>query len=519
MTPQTHGRFVPHLLGQWPPWAVRRFLIYDVLLHEIGHLQVVDPKASRLKRKFASETRAQEFADELRRTLYSALSIVGWVLAWHLAGCDPDLVEHRRAVAQKGGAIESQHEIAGVAKRSRTWTVVGDVAELLEDPPRCDVLRHDGGVQAIEHQRSERKRVDHQREPRPEPFALRARRGDQERELARTVGDCPEVAIAGEHAVAHQQEPMRAGFAEDRVVLLHVGSGEGRGMPEQACVVRIVIGRRERGRVGADLAVIGLERDQLAGGRRPGEAVCGHVARSLPGLRYALSVSRALVLILAASVMGAACGSREPSQRTREGTYEGRTIAPACSHLGAAWLDRPEREAREQPERVVDALKLVPGMTVADVGAGTGYFTVRLARRVGPTGRVIATEIQPDMLRTIDARLGRERITNVELVPATASAAALPARCCDLVLLVDVYHELADPPAILAGIRRALKPTGRLVLVEYRGEDPRVPINPEHRMTLAQIKKELEPSGFRFVDSLEFLPDQRIVIFTRDDAM
>ncbi len=192
-------------------------------------------------------------------------------------------------------------------------------------------------------------------------------------------------------------------------------------------------------------------------------------------------------------------------------------IADLCT--GAAWLDRPDRDEREQPERVLDALALAPGMTVADVGAGTGYFTVRLARRVGPTGHVYATEISPEMLRLVDARVSRERLPNVQLGLATATDAKLPARCCDLVLLVDVYHELTDPPAVMAGIRRALKEAGRLVLVEYRGEDAQLAIKPEHKMTLARLRAELEPMGFAFAQSLEFLPDQRIVIFTRDDAL
>ncbi len=202
-----------------------------------------------------------------------------------------------------------------------------------------------------------------------------------------------------------------------------------------------------------------------------------------------------------------------------DSTYEGRRIAGTCSYLGADWLDRPERAQREQPEKVLDLLGITRGMTVADVGAGTGYFTVRLARRVGANGSVLATEVQREMLAMLDARLVREKLDNVRLIPATEHQARLPERCCDLVLLVDVYHELSDPAGIMAGIRRALRDHGRLVLVEYRGEDPKVPIKPEHKMTLAQIRKELEPLGFAFVKSLEDLPDQRIVIFTRDDAI
>ena len=189
--------------------------------------------------------------------------------------------------------------------------------------------------------------------------------------------------------------------------------------------------------------------------------------------------------------------------------YRGRTIAQTCSYLGAEWLDRPDREAREQPDKVLDALKLTPDMTVADVGAGTGYFTVRIAKRVA---KVYATDAQPEMIELLRKRVAGA--PNVEPVLAGEHDAGLPERCCDLEILVDVYHELSDPPAVVAGLRRALKPDGRLVLVEYRGEDPAVAIKPAHKMTLAQIRSELEPLGFRFVDSLEILPDQRVVIFT-----
>jgi ubiquinone/menaquinone biosynthesis C-methylase UbiE len=180
------------------------------------------------------------------------------------------------------------------------------------------------------------------------------------------------------------------------------------------------------------------------------------------------------------------------------------------SYLGADWLDRSDREAREQPEVVLDALKLAPDSTAADVGAGTGYFTVRMAKRVR---RVHATDLQPEMLKLLDQRLATEHVTNVVTHAATDHDAGLPAACCDLVLMVDVYHELSDPPGVVGSIRRALRPHGRLVLVEYRGEDPAVAIKPEHKMTLPQIKKELDGLGFHFVESLEMLPDQRVVIF------
>jgi len=193
----------------------------------------------------------------------------------------------------------------------------------------------------------------------------------------------------------------------------------------------------------------------------------------------------------------------------------GRTLAQTMSYRGADWLDRPDRDAREQPEHVLDVLGIPPGATVADVGAGTGYFSLRLARRVGPAGRVLATDLQPEMLAMLRARLSDAGLTNVVPVLATAGDVHLPRGEVDLVLMVDVYHELSDPKGTLAQIRDALRPDGRLALVEYRGEDPEVPIKPEHKMTLTQIQRELHASGFFFERSDESLPDQRIVVFRR----
>jgi ubiquinone/menaquinone biosynthesis C-methylase UbiE len=219
--------------------------------------------------------------------------------------------------------------------------------------------------------------------------------------------------------------------------------------------------------------------------------------------------------------LACACSSSTPSPSDKPAAdtraqYEGRPIADTCSYLGADWLDRADREAREQPEKVLDYLAIAPSSTVADVGAGTGYFTVRMAKRAK---EVLATELQPEMLRLLDHRVSSEKLTNVRLIRSTEHEAKLPERCCDLVLMVDVYHELTDPPGVMAGIRRALTPAGRLALVEYKGEDASIPIKPEHKMTLAQIKKELEPLGFAFVASYEELPDQRVVVFTRDDVV
>ena len=222
---------------------------------------------------------------------------------------------------------------------------------------------------------------------------------------------------------------------------------------------------------------------------------------------------------LAAAVISivAACGrsaAPAPAAKDPPGTYAGRTIAPTMSFAGAAWLDRAERETRERPDAVLDAIAITDGMVVADVGAGSGYFTLRLARRVGTRGRVIATDIQPEMLAMIRERAGAAGLANVETRLVGSDDAGLDAHSIDLALLVDVYHELADPAAVVGGIRRALRPGGRLVLVEYRAEDPDVPIKPEHEMSLAQIRREILPMGFRELADLEMLPDQRVVVFT-----
>ena len=183
------------------------------------------------------------------------------------------------------------------------------------------------------------------------------------------------------------------------------------------------------------------------------------------------------------------------------------------SYRGADWLDRDDREATEQPEHVLDVLGVREGMVVADVGAGSGYFAVRMAKRVGVRGRVLATDLQPEMLVLLRAKVAAAKLTNVVPVLTTESDAKLPRGELDLVLMVDVYHELPRPAETLAQVRAALRPNGRVALVEYRGEDPSVPIKPEHKTTLAQVKKELTANGFRFVSSDESLPQQRIIVF------
>jgi ubiquinone/menaquinone biosynthesis C-methylase UbiE len=193
----------------------------------------------------------------------------------------------------------------------------------------------------------------------------------------------------------------------------------------------------------------------------------------------------------------------------------GRTLATPMSYQGADWLDRPDREATEQPEHVLDVLGVKEGMTVADVGAGSGYFTVRIAKRIAPRGHVLATDLQPEMLDLLRKKVAAEKLTNVVPVLTTESDAKLPRGELDLVLMVDVYHELPQPTQTLAQVRAALRPDGRLALVEYRAEDPDVPIKPEHKTTLVQVRRELEANAFVFASSDESLPQQRIIVFTK----
>jgi ubiquinone/menaquinone biosynthesis C-methylase UbiE len=194
----------------------------------------------------------------------------------------------------------------------------------------------------------------------------------------------------------------------------------------------------------------------------------------------------------------------------------GRPIANVMGHEGAAWLERPEREQEEAPSRAIAALNIRPGQVIADIGAGSGYYTLRLADAVGARGRVYATDIQPEMLalikRKIDAGLPGK---NVELILGTETDTRLPAAAIDMALMVDVYHELAQPQTFLRSVKSALKPDGRLVLIEFRKEDASVPIRPEHKMSVREARMELEAEGFRLDRVIDVLPWQHILIFRR----
>jgi ubiquinone/menaquinone biosynthesis C-methylase UbiE len=192
-----------------------------------------------------------------------------------------------------------------------------------------------------------------------------------------------------------------------------------------------------------------------------------------------------------------------------------RRIAQVMGVGGADWLVRPERVEEEHPDQALDALKIQPGSVVADIGAGVGYFTFRLADRVGPKGIVYGEDIQQEMLDMLSKNMQDRHLTNVRPVLGGIDDPKLPKDSLDLVLLVDVYHEFSEPEKMLDRIRDSLKPGGRLVLLEYRGEDPNVPIRPEHKMTVRQVRAEVEPEGLKFVESIEVLPQQHILIFKR----
>ncbi len=214
--------------------------------------------------------------------------------------------------------------------------------------------------------------------------------------------------------------------------------------------------------------------------------------------------------------------------------YQGREIAHVMGHQAADWLERPEREREERPDLLVPALKLHPGDAVADIGAGTGYYTRRLAKAVGgplsrpsdPLSRtdgerngvrgvVYAVEIQQEMLDILTNKLAAEKIFNVQPVLGTITDPKLPPAALDLILMVDVYHEFDHPFEMVAAMCRALKPGGRMVFVEFRGEDPNVPIKLVHKMTEAQVRQEMNLHPLEWVETIGTLPQQHVIVFRK----
>ncbi len=220
-------------------------------------------------------------------------------------------------------------------------------------------------------------------------------------------------------------------------------------------------------------------------------------------------------LLIALAVVSALWPAAPQAQQPGVHPLTGRVYALPMGVQGAPWLERRERDEEEHTDLAVRLLGIRKGWTVADIGAGSGYFTVRMAKAVGDKGMVYANDIQPGMLDLLKQNLARARVDNVTMVLGAVDDPKLPPASLDLALMVDVYHEFSQPQKMLQKLREALKPGGRLVLLEYRAEDPNVPIRPEHKMTKAQVRTEVEAEGFKQWRVYDDLPQQHVIIFTR----
>jgi ubiquinone/menaquinone biosynthesis C-methylase UbiE len=197
--------------------------------------------------------------------------------------------------------------------------------------------------------------------------------------------------------------------------------------------------------------------------------------------------------------------------------YKGRRIAQTMHYLGAEWLTRDEREQEERCSLMLTNLGVKRGMAICDMGCGNGFYTLQLAKMVGEKGHLYGVDIQPEMLKFLNERADKQGIKNVSPILGTFTNPRLPSGKIDLILCVDVYHEFSHPEQMLAAMREALSPEGLVVLVEFRAEDPKVPIKPEHKMTKEQLLKELPPNGFKLAKEFEGLPWQHMMFFGRDE--
>jgi len=238
------------------------------------------------------------------------------------------------------------------------------------------------------------------------------------------------------------------------------------------------------------------------------------------------ALARLVVFALCAALVSGTTLAKEPHSTgteythatpTRDGIgkhYFGREIAKIMGHRGAGWLERKSRLLEEAPDQAVQAMHLPPDAVVADIGAGTGYFTFRMAILV-PAGRVYAADIQLEMLDIIRKRMQRRSVENVIPVQGEPDDPNLPAGVVDAVLLVDAYHEFAYPYEMMSGIARSLRPGGRVFPIEYRGEDPRITIKPLHKMTQQQAIREMQAVGLVWVENRDFLPTQHFMVFEK----
>jgi precorrin-6B methylase 2 len=195
--------------------------------------------------------------------------------------------------------------------------------------------------------------------------------------------------------------------------------------------------------------------------------------------------------------------------------YMGRDIAGVMGWQGAAWLEREEREKEERTDLLLTALQLKPGMVVADIGAGTGYLSRRMAPMVMPAGKVLAVDVQPEMVAMLSEAVRKSGLTQIQPLLGAEADVKLPANSVDLAIMVDVYHELAFPFEVMSSITRALKPGGQLVFVEYRAEDPQIPIKALHKMSEAQIKREAAVHSLVWEKTVGSLPWQHLVFFKK----
>ena len=228
-----------------------------------------------------------------------------------------------------------------------------------------------------------------------------------------------------------------------------------------------------------------------------------------------------MALILAPAQIQADLGNNESyyelGEASRDGIgkfYMGREISHVMGHLGAGWLERPDRESEERTDLLLQNLALKATDHVADLGAGTGYFSFPIAQQVG-TGKVLAVDIEPEMLRLVEQRKLVDGVHNIDTVLANERSPNIPNASVDVVLLVDAYHEFSYPREVMAGVVKGLKPGGRVVLVEYRGEDRSVPIKLLHKMTQRQAIKEMSAVGLQWLRTDDYLPQQHVMVFTK----
>ncbi|MEP7256885.1 MAG: class I SAM-dependent methyltransferase [Flavitalea sp.] len=207
---------------------------------------------------------------------------------------------------------------------------------------------------------------------------------------------------------------------------------------------------------------------------------------------------------------------RSPSVDGTGKYYLGREIAKVMDASGADWLERPERQTEENAELAIDSMKLGPQAVVADIGAGTGYYTFRIASKV-PKGKVYAVDVQEELIRYLEEKKSKTGMQHVEVVMGDSISVNLPDNSLDLAIMVDVYHELAWPQEILQSIRKSLKPDGRILLIEYRGEDPSIPIKALHKTTVTQISSEMKANDFIIERQEEFLPIQHFLVFRKKE--